>query len=105
MISLCLDVVPERSGSLGSYVKFGLGPVVHSFFRDTLGVVSYHADRGGTRGNILAIELVPGMEEIQKEHEDDIVTVLRNESGLTTQDAEWVLEAAFRGRKTDASAG
>lgn len=105
MISLCLDVVPERRGTLGSYVKFADGPVAHSNYHDTLGVLVYRNGSLNHTGDILAIELVPGMEENQKQNEASIITLLSRESQLNLRDAVWVLEAAFRGRKTDVSTG
>jgi hypothetical protein len=56
-----IDTQPERTGSLGAYIRFRAGKILSTTVDDARGIVLYHDAIGG-HGNLVALELQPGSE-------------------------------------------
>lgn len=100
---------------IGSYVRFGQGPVTTTSRKDTaFGIICYYRGErvlrenayntmwyGTTENHLCGIEAIPGLEEMQDARRADIIHALQGElSGLSETEATFVYDKMIAGRNS-----
>lgn len=99
MLSLGLYTVPQREGTLGSYVKFGAGRVVHTSTDLVWRYISYYNDRAGIGDKLLAVELMPAFDKSFGAHKAVLDTVKRR-GDLSDDEAAYIYDLLVKGMKS-----
>jgi hypothetical protein len=96
-----MQVVPERHGTLGSYVKWENIPATHTSEGNHSGMIFYHGDRlpatpGPAGRTLVALEIVPGYDG--PVNETVVHTAFRTQSNLDDGEIRFVLDKLYAGR-------